>query len=242
MLKLKVYANENLQMPETELVGENMIEVLDPYLKQCPRTMQYSTPFGRLRRAARYAGIPMWGIMRNKALQSGAYLADQMVKMGMAEWIEFNEEQFNPQKAIGAMRNKRLNTKPRTAEHNAKLLQGQRAFHANVTKEKKEALNAAKSAGWAKRRENPDAPKITKPPQSDEHRKKCSEIKKARYAAMTEIQKAERSAKLKAGWAARKVRMAAEAEAKKQEEYRQKLIAAGRLPANDEQIPEWFKM
>jgi len=42
----------------------------------------------------------------------------------------------------------------------------------------------------------------------------------------------------KAGWAVRKVRLAAEAEAKKQAEYRQKLIAAGRLFANDEQIPE----
>lgn len=242
MLKLKVYANENLQMPEKILAGENMIEVLDPYLKESPRTKQYTTPFGRLRRAARYAGIPMWGILRNKALQSGAFLADQMVKVGMAEWVEFNEEQFNPQKAIGAMRNKRLNTKPRTAEHNAKLLQGQRAFHANVTEEKKAALNAAKRAGWAKRRENPNAPKIIKPPQTEELRKKISETRKKQFAAMTEEQKAERSAKLKAGWAARRDRLAAEAEAKRQEEHRQKLIAAGRLPANDEQIPEWFKM
>ena len=164
----------------------------------------------------------MWGIIRNKALQSGAYLADQMVKIGMAEWIEFNEEQFNPQKAIGAMRNKRLNTKPRTTEHAAKLLQSQRAFHANVSQEKKEELNAAKSAGWAKRRETPDAPKITKPPQTEEHRKKCSEAKKKQFAMMTEEQKAERSARLRAGWVARKVRLEAEAEAKKHCDQRQK--------------------
>lgn len=242
MLRLKIYKNELLQMPETELAGENTTELLDPYLTQCQLTKQYKTIYGRLRRAARYAGIPMWGILRNKALQSSAFLADQMVKLGMAEWLEFNEDQFNPRKAIGHMRNQRLNQEPKTEEHLEKLRQSHAVMYQNMTEEQKAKRNAALKAGWERRRANPDAPKIVKQPMTEEHRVNLKAAKQKQFATMTEEQKAERSAALKAGWAKRRERLAAEAEAKKQEEYRQKLIAAGRLPASDDQIPAWFKM
>jgi hypothetical protein len=241
MLRLKIYKNELLLMPEVELTGNNTMELMDPYLRQCPLTAKYQTIYGRLRRAARYAGIPMWGILRNKAMQSSAFLVDQMVKLGMAEWLEFNEEEFNPRTAIGKMRNTRLNQHPKTEEHLEKLRQSHAVMYKNMTEEQKEKRSAALKAGWAKRRENPNSPPIKKEI-TPEHRANIKAAKQKQFAEMTEEQKAERSAALKAGWAKRRERLAAEAEAKKQEEYRQKLIAAGRLPASDDQIPAWFKM
>ena len=240
MLQLKIYKNELLQMPETQLTGNNTMELMDPYLMQCPLTAKYQTIYGRLRRAARYAGIPMWGILRNKALQSSAFLADQMVKLGMAEWLEFDEDLFNPRSAIGKMRNSRLNRTPKTEEHLEKLRQSHAVMYQGMTEEDKAKRSAALKAGWERRRANPEA--TPKKPMSEEHRAKCSEATKRRFASMTEEEKAEYRAKLKAGWARRRERLAAEAEAKKQEEHRQKLIAAGRLPASDDQIPDWFKM
>ena len=104
MLKLKIYANEILQMPETVCEGANTMELIDPYLLQSPVVGHYKIIFGRCRRACRYLNIPLWGVQKGKALQSTAYLAMQLVQNGFAEWVEFNEDEFDPAKAAVAIR------------------------------------------------------------------------------------------------------------------------------------------
>jgi hypothetical protein len=146
MLKLKIYANENLQIPETVMEADNTVDLIDPVLQESPLTGHYKGIYGRLRRAARYTGLPMWGVLRNKAYQSSAFLVDQMVRNELAEWIEFDAELFAPAKAILRKRKKQiLDSREKS---NAK----RRETIANMSAEDRARWGAAISAGWAKRR------------------------------------------------------------------------------------------
>ena len=163
MLKLKVYANENLQMPEKVLTGVNTVELLDPYLIESPVTGKYTTLYGRYRRTARYTGVPLWGIERGKSLQNCAFIIDNWVKLGLAEWMVFIEEEFDPRKAICKIRSDILKKqKPKTLEHIANATAGLRKFHATVSAERKAEINAAKREGWKKRRERLAAADVDK--------------------------------------------------------------------------------
>lgn len=161
MLKLKVYANENLQMPEKILTGVNTVELLDPYLIESPVTGKYTTLYGRYRRTARYTGVPLWGIERGKSLQNCAFIIDNWVKLGLAEWMEFHEEEFNPRKAIIAIRSVRLNQGPRTEAHAKAISVALKKKIEEMTEEQKAEWNAAKSEGWKKRKEKQAADKKT---------------------------------------------------------------------------------
>lgn len=147
MLKLKIYANENLQIPETVMEADNTVDLIDPVLLESPATGHYKGIYGRLRRAARYTGLPMWGVLRNKAYQSSAFLVDQMVRNKLAEWIEFDAELFDPAKAILQKRKKQ------TADSMEKAHAKRRETIANMSAEDRARWGAAISAGWAKRRE-----------------------------------------------------------------------------------------
>lgn len=147
MLKLKIYANENLQIPETVMEADNTVDLIDPVLQESPMTGHYKGIYGRLRRAARYTGLPMWGVLRNKAYQSSAFLVDQMVRNELAEWIEFNAELFSPAAAILRQRKKQ------TADSMGKAHAKRRETIANMSAEDRARWGAAISAGWAKRRE-----------------------------------------------------------------------------------------
>jgi hypothetical protein len=190
MLKLKIYANENMQMPERICEADNTIKLLDPYLLESPMTNIYKGIYGRLRRAARYMGIPMWGVLRNKAFQSSAYLADQIVKLGLGEWLYFDSDLFDPKKAISR----------------------ERGTH------------------------NPGGPL------QESAKAKLSAAHKLRCQNMTEEEKAERSRRYREGWRKRRERLEAKKKAAEQNAYQQKLIASGRAPASQDEIPEWFKM
>lgn len=146
MLKLKIYANENLQIPETVMEADNTVDLIDPVLQKSPITGHYKGIYGRLRRAARYTGLPMWGVLRNKAYQSSAFLVDQMVKNELAEWVEFDAELFDPAKAILRKRKKQI------LDSREKSNEKRRETIANMSAEDRARWGAAISAGWAKRR------------------------------------------------------------------------------------------
>ena len=146
MLKLKIYANENLQIPERVMEADNTVDIIDPVLQESPMTGHYKGIYGRLRRAARYTGLPMWGVLRNKAYQSSAFLVDQMVRNELAEWIEFDAELFDPAKAILRKRKKQI------FDNREKSNEKRRETIANMSAEDRARWGAAISAGWAKRR------------------------------------------------------------------------------------------
>jgi hypothetical protein len=146
MLKLKIYANENLQTPEMVMEADNTVDLIDPVLLSSPMTGHYKGIYGRLRRAARYTGLPMWGVLRNKAYQSSAFLVDQMVRNGLAEWIEFDAELFNPAEALRRKQRKQI------ADNQAKVQAGRLKYFANMTDEDRARWGAAISAGHAKSR------------------------------------------------------------------------------------------
>lgn len=181
MLKLKIYANENLQIPETVMEADNTVDLIDPVLLESPMTGHYKGIYGRLRRAARYTGLPMWGVLRNKAYQSSAFLVDQMVKNGLAEWIEFDAELFNPANAVHRKRQKQMDN------NQAKARIGRNEYLANMSDEEKASWGAAISAGWAKWREKklvetplPEAEKLRL---AEERKQKRLERKLARQIA-----------------------------------------------------------
>lgn len=146
MLKLKIYANENLQIPETEMEADNTVDLIDPVLLESPATGHYKGIYGRLRRAARYTGLPMWGVLRNKAYQSSAFLVDQMVKNGLADWIEFDAELFDPANAVHRKRQKQMDN------NQAKAQAGRLEYFATMTEDDRARWGAAVSAGHAKSR------------------------------------------------------------------------------------------
>ena len=159
MLKIKIYANENMQMPERVLEADNTMALLDPYLLESPMTNIYKGTYGRLRRAARYMGIPMWGIMRNKAFQSSAYLADQIVKLGLGEWIYFDSDLFDPKKAISRERASHDTKYLMTENTRAKLSAVHKLRCQNMTEEEKAERSRRYKEGWRKRRERLEAEK-----------------------------------------------------------------------------------
>jgi hypothetical protein len=168
MLKLKIYANENLQIPETVMEAENTVDLIDPVLLSSPMTGHYKGIYGRLRRAARYTGLPMWGVLRSKAFQSSAFLVDQMVKNGLAEWLIFDAELFDPVKAVRRKRQKQMDN------NQAKARVGRNKYLANLTAEDREKLGAAISAGHAKRK----AKKLTKMPIDEAEKLRLAEERK----------------------------------------------------------------
>lgn len=161
MLKLKVKASEKLQMPESVLTGKNTTELLDPYLIASPVAGKYTTLYGRYRRTARYTDVPLWGIERGKSLQNCAFIIDNWVKLGLAEWIEFHEDEFDPRKAIIAIRSVRLNRGPRTEAHSKAISAAMKKKFEEMSEEEKLAWNAAKSAGWKKKKEKESLDKKT---------------------------------------------------------------------------------
>lgn len=150
MLKLKIYTNEILQVPETVCEGINTMELIDPWLKSSPVVGKYKIIFGRCRRACRYLNIPLWGVQKGKALQSTAYLAMQLVQNGLAEWVEFNEDEFDPAKAAVAIRlenSKNSHLKPlseqslkQKSESMKRAWARRHAMLAEMTEEEKEKL------------------------------------------------------------------------------------------------------
>lgn len=152
MLRLKIYANEKLEMPEMILEGINTIKLMTPYFMASPKTNKYTTAYGRVRRAARYAGLPMWGIINGKNAQNCAFFADQMVKENLAEWLEWHEEEFNPQKATSAERARHV-PKGRNVDRNKKTSIAMKKVFQNISPERKAEWNAAKREGWRKRKE-----------------------------------------------------------------------------------------
>lgn len=241
MLKIKIYATDALQMPEVVLEGKNTIELLDQYMLDSPVIGQYKTIYGRQRRTARYLGIPLWGVVRDKRLQTNAYLTDQMVKLGLAEWIEFNEDEFDPRKAIAAMRAK-ANPHPRTEEDKRRISAQQKARFAAMTPEEKAKHSELMRAGWRRRAERTDLP--PRPPKimSEDTRKKISATRKAMFAAMTPEEKARLSERAREAYYRWQARRAAEAEQARQETLQARRVASGRAPGEDTEVPEWFKM
>ena len=126
--------------------ADNTVDIIDPVLQESPMTGHYKGIYGRLRRAARYTGLPMWGVLRNKAYQSSAFLVDQMVRNELAEWIEFDAELFDPAKAILRKRKKQI------FDNREKSNEKRRETIANMSAEDRARWGAAISAGWAKRR------------------------------------------------------------------------------------------
>ena len=173
MLKLKVCANEALQMPETICEGRTTIELLDPYLLQSPVVGGYKIIYGRLRRAARYTGVPMWGIQKNKALQSSAYLADAFVKHGLAEWVEFDEAAFNPATALSVVRN------THTEETRKKAHDTRRKTLAEQTPEERAAWGGAIKEGWARRKKQLTEEEIEKLKQERKAKRLAKKLEKA---------------------------------------------------------------
>ena len=106
MLRLKIMKNEILQTAEMTVEGVNAMEILTPWLNSSPVLAQYITFYGKMRRAARYTGIPVAGIPNNKRMQGAVYLIDRMTKTGMAMWLEYDEDMLDIRKSIGAMRGK----------------------------------------------------------------------------------------------------------------------------------------
>lgn len=170
MLKLKIYANEKLQIPETVMEADNTVDLIDPVLMESPMTGHYKGIYGRLRRAARYTGLPMWGVLRNKAYQSSAFLVDQMVKNGLAEWIEFNSELFDPANAVHRKRQKQMDNNQKKAQA------GRLEYFAKMTEDDRARWGAAVSAGWAKSR----AKKLAEPIDEAEKLRLAEERKQKR--------------------------------------------------------------
>ena len=182
MLKLKIYANENLQIPETVMEADNTVDLIDPVLLSSPMTGHYKGIYGRLRRAARYTGLPMWGVLRNKAYQSSAFLIDQMVKNGLAEWLEFDAELFNPAEAILRKRKKQI------ADSKEKACSRRREYFSNMTEEDRARWGAAVSAGWAKSR----AKKLAETAETAETETLIDEAEKLRLAEERKQKRLER--------------------------------------------------
>lgn len=170
MLKLKIYANENLQITETVMEADNTVDLIDPVLLGSPMTGHYKGIYGRLRRAARYTGLPMWGVLRNKAYQSSAYLIDQMVRNGLAAWLEFDADLFNPANALRRKQQKQI------ADNQAKAQAGRLEYFANMTDDDRARWGAAVSAGWAKRK----AKKLAEPLSEAEKQRLAEERKQKR--------------------------------------------------------------
>lgn len=119
MLKIKFYLNFSLMLPEMEISGENTLEIAEKYLQQSPVLANYKTIHGRMLRTIKIMELPTWGIINNKRMQSSAYLCDVFVRNGLAAWLEFSPEEFDPRKAVSRIRSKNYKYE-RTAECRAR--------------------------------------------------------------------------------------------------------------------------
>ena len=140
MLKIKIKAQPALEMPETILEAEDTLKLLEPYLAQA-NVKKYKTIYGRLRRAAMAIGVPVWGILRNKAYQSSAFLCDQMVQLGLAEWIIYNSDDFNPKNALNKKRSLNLGDRKKSEEFRKNLSENKKKFYANMSEERRLAFS-----------------------------------------------------------------------------------------------------
>lgn len=152
MLKIKIKEQPALGMPETILEAENTLKLLEPYLEQA-NVKTYKTIYGRLRRAAMAMGVPVWGILRNKAFQSSAFLCDQMVQLGLAEWIIFNSEDFDPRVAKSKYRSANLGDREKPEDFRQKQSEIKKNYYATLPQEMRTEFNQRMRDGWARRRE-----------------------------------------------------------------------------------------
>ena len=150
MLRIKFFENPKLGAPELEIAGENTLEIADKYLLQTAAVGHYKSNWGRMNRTMMILKLPKWGIIKNKAMLSSAFFCDSLVKNGLAEWIEFSEEEFNPKNAVAKIRIR--NGTKITEESLRKRSESKKANYAAKPEEEKARIRANIRAGLLKGR------------------------------------------------------------------------------------------
>ena len=136
MLKLKIYPNENLNIPEMELQADDVIELLKPYLDKIHVELKKDVIEDTLTRK-RFIKIGV-NVKEHYKYQKKYYnycfLAKYLVENNQAEWLEYDADLLDPQKALGALRRKMT---PKGVYIKEKISAGRKAFLASLTPEEK---------------------------------------------------------------------------------------------------------
>lgn len=135
MLKIKIYANSELNLPEIELSGNNAKELLEPYLELVPLTKDCITDDAKLRNRLVTLGLDVKNYYkRNNTYFNTSCLAVYLVQTNKAIWLEYNADELNPKLAANKIRANNINNEKARAKQKQVI---QNKF-ANMTAEEKQ--------------------------------------------------------------------------------------------------------
>ena len=156
MLKIKIYANSELNLPEIELSGNNAKELLYPYLELVPLTKDCITDDAKLKNRLVTLGLDVKNYYkRNNTYFNTSCLAIYLVQTNKAIWLEYNADELNPKLAANQVRANNVQNKEVAKKREAsRKKQGQtmRDKFANMTAEEKQKyfINSNTTAARAK--------------------------------------------------------------------------------------------
>ena len=138
MLKIKIYANSELNLPEMELFGNNAKELLGPYLELVPLTKDCITDDAKLKNRLVTLGLDVKNYYkRNNTYFNTSCLAVYLVQTNKAIWLEYNADELNPKLAAKSVRLENVK-KTKSTEAIEKQKQTMKNKYANMTTEEKQ--------------------------------------------------------------------------------------------------------
>lgn len=138
MLKLKVFANKELNLPEMILEGNNSIELLDFYINNVPAGKKnLKSKVAYVDDKLQMLRLDIKKYNTSSLFKKYAILACFLVQNNMATWLEYDIDLLDPKKAANKMRFKNV------AEKRTKIIKEK---YANMTPaEKKEHFSYCKN-------------------------------------------------------------------------------------------------
>lgn len=135
MLKLKIYPNDNLNIPEMELQADDVVELLNPFLDKIQVDVaKQITAETMLRKRFIKLGVNVKENFKyQKKYYNYCFLAKYLVENNLATWLEYDEDSLDPKKAARLYKNKFIISR-KTKE---KRIAGRKQFLANLTPEEK---------------------------------------------------------------------------------------------------------
>ena len=136
MLKLKIFGDKNLDIPEMELQADDVIDLLTPYLDKIKIELKKDVIEETLTRK-RFIKIGInvkEDYKYQKKYYNYCFLAKYLVENNKAMWLEYDADLLEPANALRALRRKLV---PNDEKSKEKRIAARKAFLTNLTPEDK---------------------------------------------------------------------------------------------------------
>lgn len=98
-LILEVFENQELDLPAMTLSGDDTFELFKPYLELIKIDCTSNTPNTIYRAKYKLLNFPFEKFLRDKQFHNTSVLAEHLISLNKAQWIKFNKNAFDPEKA-----------------------------------------------------------------------------------------------------------------------------------------------